>query len=210
VTLSRASAAPRRGFACLHIEMNGFDIAVLVVVVLSTLLAFARGVVRELIALASWVAALVLALGVGGEVATMLPVLESSPAARYVLAAGLVFVAVLIAGAAIAHLLTKAVRAVGLGFLDRLLGAIFGVARGVAIVLLFVLIAGVTTLPRYEWWQNAAFEPMLVTAALALRPWLPAGWGGRLDYSPGGRRPERPPLSARAAPTGGSERCAES
>jgi membrane protein required for colicin V production len=210
VTTTRASAAPRRACACPRIEMNGFDIAVLVVVVLSTLLAFARGVVRELIALASWVAALVLALALGGEVASMLPVLETSPAARYILAAGLVFIGVLVAGAAIAHLLTKAVRAVGLGFLDRLLGAVFGIARGVAIVLLFVLVAGVTTLPRYEWWQNAAFGPVLVTAALALRPWLPPGWAGRLDYSPGGRRPERPLLSARAAPTGGSDRCAES
>ncbi len=171
--------------------MTGLDIAVLAVVVLSTLLAFLRGVVRELIALVSWVAAVVLALVFGGELAAVLPGLEASPAARHVLAFVLIFIGVLVAGAVIALVLSKMIRAVGLGFLDRFLGAFFGLARGVAIVLLFVLVAGVTTLPRYEWWQNASLGPLLATAALALRPWLPGAWAGRLDYSPGGRKPAR-------------------
>jgi membrane protein required for colicin V production len=189
--------------------MTGFDIAVLAVVALSTLLAFARGVVREVIALASWIAAAILALAFGGALAAVLPGLEASPTARQVLAFALIFIGVLMAGALIAHVLTRMVRAVGLGFLDRLLGAIFGMARGAAIVVLFVLVAGVTALPRQEWWQNASLGPVLATAALALRPWLPPAWAGRLDYSPAGPPPARPG-AATAALTGDPERCAES
>ena len=73
-------------------------------------------------------------------------------------------------------------RAIGLGFVDRLLGAVFGVARGVLIVVIGVLVAGLTTLPQQEWWQNAMFAPPLVAAALSLRPWLPQAWAEQLDF----------------------------
>jgi membrane protein required for colicin V production len=190
--------------------MTGFDLAVFAIVALSALLAYLRGVVRELVALASWIAAVVLALAFGGPFAAMLPVLQDNPGARHVLAFALLFIGVLIIGAAAAVLLSRLIRAVGLGFLDRLLGAVFGVARGIAIVLLLVLVAGVTAVPRYDWWQNAALEPVLVSAALALRPWLPPGWAGRLDYSPSGREPAPRIVAAAAAHAGESEPCAES
>ena len=76
---------------------------------------------------------------------------------------------------------------VGPGFVDRFLGAMFGVARGVVLVLVFVLVAGLTTLPRQDWWQNAALAPPLAAAALSLAPWLPPAWAERLDYSREGR-----------------------
>jgi len=190
--------------------MTGFDLAVIAVVALSTLLAFLRGVVRELIALATWVAAVILALAFGDPVAAALPGVVANPVARQVLAYALVLVAVLVAGAAVAYLLSRLIRAAGLGFVDRFLGAFFGVARGLAMVVLFVLVAGVTALPRNDWWQNASLVPALVTAALALRPWLPEAWAGRLDYSRAGGKPARPGAAAAAALTGEPERCAES
>jgi membrane protein required for colicin V production len=78
------------------------------------------------------------------------------------------------------------VRAVGLGFVDRLLGAAFGVARGLVAVVAFALIAGVTSLPKHEWWQNSILGRPLATAALALQPYLPRAWARRLDFSPAG------------------------
>ena len=68
----------------------------------------------------------------------------------------------------------------------------FGVARGVLIVVIAVLLAGFTTLPRQEWWQNALLAPPLAIAALSLRPWLPQALAQRLDYGPGEVRPGRP------------------
>jgi len=190
--------------------MTGLDLAVLAILGLSMLLAFLRGVVREVIALASWVAGGVLALAMEGRLAAVLPGLEASPAARHVIAFALIFVGVLVAGALVAFLLSKLLRATGLGFVDRFLGAAFGLARGVLVTLILVLVAGLTTLPRHDWWQNASLGPPLVTAALALRPWLPRAWAEQLDYSAAGRQPARPGPRAAAAPTGEFGPCVES
>ena len=112
--------------------MNGFDFALIAIVALSTLFAFARGIVRELIALATWVAALIAAFGYAGTVANWFSGLDMSAAAKHVLAFALILIAVLIAGALVARMLSGVVKAIGLGFVDRLLGAVFGVARGIA------------------------------------------------------------------------------
>lgn len=190
--------------------MTALDIGVIVVIALSTLLAFVRGVVRELLALASWIAAVVLAFAYVDRVAPMLPPIDAVPAAQPVAAFALIVVAVLVAGALVALLMTRLIRIVGLGFVDRLLGAVFGLGRGLAIVLLGVLVAGLTALPRQDWWQNSVVAPPLATAALALRSWLPPVWADRLDFSRTGRRPARPGAATAAIAAGDPDRCAES
>lgn len=190
--------------------MTAFDYCVLALVLFFAVIGLVRGIVRELIALAAWIAAVVLAFLFGNDVAALLPGLVDTPLAKQLIAFALIFVATLATGALLGYALAKAIRAIGLGVLDRLLGAMFGAAKGGAIALLFVLIAGVTTLPRSEWWQNSVLAPALATAALALRPWLPAAWAERLDYSRGGQRPARKGAAIAAAPKGEPERCAES
>jgi membrane protein required for colicin V production len=64
-----------------------------------------------------------------------------------------------------------------------MLGAVFGAARGIAVVVLFALVAGATTLPKQDWWQNSMLGRSLAEAALALRPYLPRAWAERLDFS---------------------------
>jgi membrane protein required for colicin V production len=122
------------------------------------------------------------AIHFSAPIGMMLPDFGGNPAARYVTAFALIAIVVLIVGALAGWVLSRLVRAIGLGFLDRLLGAVVGLARGVLIVVLGVLIAGLTSLPRQDWWQNAFFAPPLVAAALSLRPWLPLAWAERLDY----------------------------
>jgi membrane protein required for colicin V production len=163
--------------------MNGFDLALIAIVALSALFAFARGIVRELIALAAWAVALVAAFVYAGAVATWFTRLDMSMAAKHVLAFALILIAVLVCGALVARMLSGAVKAIGLGFVDRLLGAVFGVARGLAVIVLFALVAGVTTLPKQEWWQNSLLGRSLAEAALAFKPWLPQAWAERLDFS---------------------------
>lgn len=171
--------------------MTAFDIAVLAIVAISTLLAFLRGIVREIIALVAWIAALIVAVRYGSDFAGLFTGIDVSPAVKQVVAFSIVFFAVLIAGGFIAMLLSRAVRAVGLGVVDGLLGGVFGVARGMVVVLLGILVCGLTSLPKNEWWQNAALAPPLTAAALQFRDWLPPAWAGRLDYSaaaPAGKR----------------------
>jgi len=64
----------------------------------------------------------------------------------------------------------------------RLLGVIFGVARGLAIVLVLVALGGMTSLPREKWWSEAYLSPPLQTAVLASKPWLPAEVAKRIRF----------------------------
>ena len=162
--------------------MTIFDAAVIFVIALSTLFAFVRGVVRELIALIAWVVGIVAALAFTPVVGAWIPEF-GHPALRYLIAFALILICALVLGALIAYPLASVIRAAGLGFVDRFLGSIFGLARGLLLVLAFVLVAGLTPLPRADWWQNAALAPALVTLALAAKPWLPPQWAERLDYS---------------------------
>jgi len=163
--------------------MTLFDVAVVAFLFLSVVLALFRGLIREVVALVSWVIGVVVALLYAGDLASVFVGWRITPAVAQVLAFIALFVGVLIVGGVVGSLLSRMIRAVGLGWVDRLLGGAFGVVRGLAIVLVFVLIAGVTSLPRNAWWQDALLAPPLVSAALEFRDWLPPAWAERLDFS---------------------------
>ena len=166
--------------------MNGFDLALVAVVALSALFAFVRGIIREVIALATWIVGVVAAIAYAGSLAGIFASLDISPVAKQALAFVAILLAVMIVGAIVARTLAGVVRAIGLGFVDRMLGAAFGVARGLIVVVAFALIAGVTTLPKQDWWQNSALGRPLGEAALSLKPYLPQAWAERLDFSAAG------------------------
>jgi membrane protein required for colicin V production len=173
--------------------MTAFDWAIVGTVTLSTLFAYLRGFTRAVIALMAWLLGFVAAVAFSPLVGALLPEFGGQPVFRYLAAFALIMIAALVAGALVAWPLTSIIRKSGLGFVDRFLGALFGVARGVVLAVAFVLIAGISALPRQDWWQNSALAPLLVEVALALRPWLPSEWADRLDYSrEGGTLPRAP------------------
>lgn len=176
--------------------MTTFDGAVLFIIGLSMLLAFFRGVVRELIAVIAWVLGFIGAIVFTPVLGAMLPDIPGYPAVPYIVAFALIIIGALLVGALIAWPLSRAVRAAGLGFVDRFLGSIFGLVRGAAFVLAFVVVAGLTPLPRTPWWQGSVLVPPLVAGVVALKPHLPAALADRLDYSPGGTRPNVAPVDA--------------
>jgi membrane protein required for colicin V production len=178
--------------------MTTFDWLVVSVIALSTLLAFFRGVVRELVAVIAWVLGVIGAIMFSPVLGAMLPDIPAYPAVPYIVAFALIIIAALLVGALIAWPLSKAIRAAGLGFVDRFLGSIFGFVRGAAFVLAFVLVAGLTPLPRTIWWQASALVPPLIAGVMALKSYLPAELPGRLDYSPGGERRNVSPAEHRA------------
>ena len=161
--------------------MTWFDYGVLTVLGLSLLLGAIHGLMREVVSLAGWIAAFVLATAFSGIVAVQMP--ESlGPLLSGLLSFLLIFIGVLLVSGMVGLVLSLLMRAVGLGFLDRLLGAAFGVVRGVAIALLAVLLAGLTPLPREPFWRQAVLSGPFETVALALKPYLPEGVAQRLKY----------------------------
>lgn len=162
--------------------MTTFDYAVLTVIFASALLGLWRGVVSEILALAAWVVAFLAARAEASEVARLLAPQIAEPGMRLAAAYVLVFVGVLLVFAIARMLISLMLKAVGLGVLDRLLGAGFGVVRGVLVVLVAVLVAGMTSLPRADWWRDAWLAPPLETVVISAKPWLPAEAAKRIRF----------------------------
>ncbi|MCX7149177.1 MAG: CvpA family protein [Rhodocyclales bacterium] len=162
--------------------MTAFDYAVLTVIVASALLGFWRGVVSEILALAAWVVAFLVARAEASEVAVWLIGQIADPGMRQAAAYVLIFVGVLIVFAIARMLISLMLKAVGLGLLDRLLGAAFGVLRGILVVWVAVLVAGMTPLPKADWWRDAMLAPPLEIAVIAAKPWLPADAAKRIRF----------------------------
>jgi membrane protein required for colicin V production len=161
--------------------MTWFDFGVLIVLVASVVISLFHGLAREMVSLGVWVGGFILATFFGGYVAGYLPQ-SLGPLLSALMGFLLVFAGVLMIGWIAGLALTSAVRAAGLGPADRALGSVFGLVRGLIIVLVAVLLAGLTPLPRESFWREAALSGPFETAALALRPYLPAGLSQRLKY----------------------------
>jgi membrane protein required for colicin V production len=159
-----------------------FDYLALGIVAASVLLGTWRGVVSELLALAAWVLAFFASRMFGATVASWLGGMVADPLIRQCAGFVAVFIAVLVVVALSRLLLRELLRAVGLGLIDRMLGAVFGILRGLAVVLAGVLVGGMTPLPHQPWWQDAVLAPPLETVVLAGKPWLPADVAKRIRY----------------------------
>jgi len=139
--------------------LTWIDTLFLAVLALSMLAGFVRGLVREALGLAAWVVALMVARVLVEPVAELLEDWISSVDARLVLAFVLVIFAVILICGIIIRALHAAIVWVGMGFLNRLAGAVFGLARGTAILLVATVLLTLTPLEELEAWQNATLRP---------------------------------------------------
>jgi membrane protein required for colicin V production len=162
--------------------MTWLDYAVAGVFAVSLLLGAWRGLVRELISILGWVIAFLAANLLAGPLGPAMPQAIPSPELRVAAAFVAVFVVSLIVTSLAGLVLSKIVKAVGLGGLDRLLGAVFGAARALLIVLAAAVLAGLTSAPRQPYWKDSASGPLLVRVVGALKPLLPQTLTERLRY----------------------------
>lgn len=162
--------------------MTLFDYAVLLIVGISVLLSLIRGLVREMLALLAWLVAFAVASLFAAQAAPLIGGLIPSAQLRMLAAFLALFLVTLIAMSLLAIVLSKLVSAAGLGLLDRGLGVVFGLARGLVIVMVAVLAAGLTPAPRQPEWRNAAFSAPLEAAAVSIKPWLPEELSQRIKY----------------------------
>lgn len=153
--------------------MGLMDWVLLAVLVFSALLGLWRGLVYEVLSVAGWVAAFVLAQAFAVDMAQMLPMEGASPALQIAAGFALVFIAVAFAGGLVAWLVRKLVTSVGLRPVDRVLGGAFGVLRGVVMLLGFAVVVNMTQLQRSEWWRTSATGAVLTVTLHELKPLLP-------------------------------------
>ena len=153
--------------------MNWTDYIILGVLVLSVLVGLWRGLVSEVLALAIWIAAFWVARSFGPAVAQHFEHVIELPSARMIVGYGLCFVAVLILGALLRFVISKLVESTGLSGTDRLLGMLFGCARGVLLVALLVFLVGFTAFTRDPWWQQSVLVPQFQHVAAWLGQQVP-------------------------------------
>lgn len=166
--------------------MTAFDCAVLAVLGLSVALSLLRGFTREIFALASWLVAAAAAAFLGPEAAGRLPAAWfANEALRLVGGYAAVFLAVWVLAAFCGMMAASLVKSLGLGPLDRVLGGLFGLARGLILVMIGVLLAGLTSLPQQPAWRQAVLSGPLEALAQAIKTWLPAPLAAQIHYGGG-------------------------
>lgn len=168
-------------------ELTWIDFTLIGVVALSALISLLRGFIREALALLGWVAAVWIALTFTESVAVMFAEQVSVPSLRMGLAFLVLFVGTLVLSALLVYLVGLLVDSTGLSGTDRLLGMVFGAARGVVIAAILVMLAGLTPMPRDPWWQNSSLLPHFQRVAEQLHSLLPAEIGKYVNFADSAR-----------------------
>ncbi len=163
--------------------MTQLDYIILLVILLSVLLGWWRGLVYEILSLVSWVTAYFVAKAWVTEITPYMPdALENETlkgAAAFVFA----FVVTLILCGIAAWAIYRLAKSFGLDWrTDGVAGAIFGLARGFLIVMLLVLLAGLTKLPQTVFWKEALLSKPLQNTAMVVKDLLPDEMAKRITY----------------------------
>lgn len=161
--------------------MNFADYCILAALGLSILMGLVRGFIGEVLALAGWVLAFWFAWQFGDALAAKFAAIRE-PSVRLLLGYGLCFVAILLIGGIVGFAMRKVVAGSGLSGNDRLLGMVFGLVRGLALVTIVVLLLGFTPLPRDPWWQQSRLLPTFQGYARWLSAQLPPEAAKYLDW----------------------------
>jgi membrane protein required for colicin V production len=155
--------------------VNALDLAVLAVIALSAIFAFARGFVRETLSIVAWVGAALATLYGFNQVYTVVIRFVTTPLLADLVAGAGLFVISLIGLTILTGYLARFVHSTALSPIDRTLGLIFGLARGAVLVSLAYLLLDVS-LPQNDrpgWIKLAKSEPFLAQGADMLRSVLP-------------------------------------
>jgi len=160
--------------------MAAIDWILVAVLAASMLLGAWRGLVYEVLSVMGWIAAFVLAQWFAPDLAEKLPMQNSGETLRYAAAFVLVFIVSVFVAGLISALMKKIISVVGLRPVDRILGATFGLFRGLILLLAFSVVVHTTALQESDWWLESQGGPMLMNLLKGLRPMLPEKFGAYL------------------------------
>ena len=150
------------------------DVIMAVGLGLSVIVGLWRGLVTELLSLAGWAVSYFMAQWFGPTAGEMLPVGE--PGSRLNLVAGMVVVFVLawLCWALLSWAVVQVVRASVLSGPDRLMGAVFGLLRGVLVILAVVTLLSLTPVAKWAPWKQSRGVALTHVLIDGMRPMLPA------------------------------------
>lgn len=134
-----------------------------------------RGAVKEMLAIVGWVVAFYIAKAYSTTLAAFLPEAIPTEALKTLIAFLILLIAVLVLSGLVAMAISSVVSQIGLGWLNRFVGVIFGFAKGMLIACLLVFLAGLTSLPKEPMWTDALLSDPLEMLVESTLPWLPEG-----------------------------------
>lgn len=159
---------------------NGVDLAFGLLLVVSLVVGLIRGLVYELLSLAGWIVAVVVARWAAPQIAPMLPLGTPGSGVNQMAALAAGFVLTLMAWGILSWLLQKLIKASPLRPVDRALGGLFGLGRGLVVALVVALLVSLTPARRAATWQESASAKVMGLAVEALRPAMPGAVTRRL------------------------------
>jgi len=153
--------------------MNVVDAVLATAMLLSMMLGAWRGFLYEVFSLLGWVAAFVLAKWFAADAAAWLPLQGASEALKTVVGFLAVFVASAFGFGLVSWLVRKVAEKVGLRPVDRVLGSLFGMARGLILLVFAAFVVGLTPWARESVWLESRLAQVLMVMANQARVLLP-------------------------------------
>lgn len=158
------------------------DYAIIGLVGISAVIGLFRGLVAEAFSLITWAVAFWVGLTFSRELSVYFQSAVSLFSARMALSFAVLFLLTLILGSILRFILRQLVNSTGLSGSDRFAGLVFGIGRGVLVVAVLVMLAGLTPLPEDPWWRESSLISPFQSMALWLREQVPSGIAGKIHY----------------------------
>lgn len=163
--------------------MNYFDIAILIVLLVFAGIGAWRGFVREILSLATWGASIVVGWLFANDVARLYEGLFDDEVVRRVLGFVVLFAAVFLTGMLITFLVNRyLLKKKQFRFANAAFGGLIGAIRGVVVVALVFMLAGLTSFPQRDWWREAALAPYFERVALFAAGYIPRDIARHIRY----------------------------
>ncbi len=147
--------------------MNLFDCLLIAILAYSTIVAFMRGIILELFSLGGLIAGILIASWNYDRFAVYLEHFITTPATAEILSFLVLVIGVMVLSALLGKALNRTAHAIGLGFLDRILGAVFGFGRG-CLLGVAILMAVAAFLPHSTWIENSQLSSYFLAGAHAV------------------------------------------
>lgn len=166
-------------------NFNGFDYAIWALLFLSITIGIIRGFVREVIALLAWIAAFIIstlysvsfaALFISPPANAGTKPIDYMPMAAIIISYLTLFIGTLICGSILKFIVNYIVEGSGLSVVNRLLGAILGLARGAVIVIVVMFFLTYTALVKQALWKDSKmvvlFQPTVKWVTVMAQPYV--------------------------------------
>ncbi len=166
----------------MQISLNWLDFAIVAIILLSILTSVIRGFTKESLSLAAWIIAAWVAFNFTESVEPLLRGYIEIPTIRLFVAFVAIFIVVLFLGVFVNYLIFRVFKKSGLRVTDRIVGIFFGLARGVVIITLLVMVGGMTALPQEPWWGDSQLIRYFESIAIYISQFLPEDIVAHIRY----------------------------